>query len=74
MAEENGSKFPEHLTTSPEKIAGLILYLASDERHRVSMEDEIEWLETKLAEIKRLAEMLPFTPYESKKIKKAGVI
>ena len=41
------------------EIAGQIFYIASDDRARVLMDDHIEWLEEKLAEIKRLSGLLP---------------
>ncbi len=51
------------MTKREKQIAGQIVYITSDIRHRVFIKDEIAWLEKKIAEIKRLAEMLPYSEF-----------
>ncbi len=46
------------------RIIGQILSIAKDGRTRVLISDQCEWVERKLAEIKKLAEHLPHTPFE----------
>ena len=53
------------------KIAGQILYIASDKRSRITIDDEIEWLEQKMKEIRRLVRKLP---REKAKHDKYGVL
>ena len=50
-----------HLKQFKDKeVMGIIKFIAEDDRRRVSMEDQIKWLEEKLAEIARLANSLPY--------------
>ena len=49
---------------SDKVILGIIRYLASDERTRILIADNDEWLETKLSEIKRLSGMISCFPFE----------
>lgn len=46
------------------QIAGQILWIASDKRMRVLKVDQLEWLERKMTEIKRLVELLPNIPFD----------
>uniref|UniRef100_A0A6M3L873 Uncharacterized protein n=1 Tax=viral metagenome TaxID=1070528 RepID=A0A6M3L873_9ZZZZ len=51
--------------TEEEKIVvGKIVYIASDKRHRVLLQDENDWLEEKMKEIRRLAKSLPYIKYK----------
>ncbi len=54
-------------TKRQKKITGIILGIASDKRTRVSMEDQIKWLEDKLKEVRRLAKKLPRAKWDGKK-------
>lgn len=45
-------------------LVSLIHDIASDTRSRVLVEDNNEWLETKLAEVKRLSELISCFPFE----------
>ena len=45
-------------TKKQKDIIATIYEIASDERYRVLNTDQIEWLETKLKEIKRLSKKL----------------
>jgi len=55
------------MTPKEKRIAGQILYLASDDRHRLLLSDECEWQQKKLAEIARLVKLLPTRPFDPKK-------
>ena len=44
--------------SSNRELTAAILKLATDKNHRILMDDEIEWLETKLAEIARITRIL----------------
>ena len=50
------------------KIVGAILGIASDKRHRVLLDDENEWLEKKMKEIRRLSRKLPHIKWDGKKV------
>ncbi len=46
-------------------ILEIICYLAADERTRILITDNDEWLETKLSEINRLSGMISCFPFET---------
>ena len=56
------------MTEKQQKIAGAILGIASDKRHRVLNTDEIEWLEKKMKEIRRLAKKLPRIKWNGERV------
>jgi len=46
------------------EIIGIIRYIAFDDRHRVLVEDELEWMEEKMKEIKRVVAVLPYIDFD----------
>jgi hypothetical protein len=52
-------------TNEQKIIVGKIYFIASDKRSRVLNTDQIEWLERKLAEIKKLSRQLPRIKYQT---------
>ncbi len=56
------------MTEKEKKVVGTILYLAQDKRTHIMYRDCVSWFETKMAEIGRMAEMLPHVNF--KKIRK----
>lgn len=48
------------------KIIGKIRYIATDDRKRVLTSDEIDWMNTKMKEIKRLVKKLPYEFFDGK--------
>ena len=46
------------------EVIGIIRYIAFDERHRVTTEDELEWMEEKMKEIRRVVEVLPYIDFD----------
>jgi len=47
------------------EVIGIIRYIAFDDRHRVLIEDELEWMEDKMEEIKRVVAVLPYIDFNS---------
>jgi hypothetical protein len=45
------------------EIIGIIRYIAFDDRHRVLVEDELEWMKEKMKEIKRVVAVLPYIDF-----------
>ena len=46
------------------EVIGIIRYIAFDDRHRVSIENELEWMEDKMKEIKRVVAVLPHIDFD----------
>lgn len=46
------------VSATKEELIDAIQKLAADNNHRILLDDEVEWLETKMKEIKRLALIL----------------
>ena len=46
------------------EIIGIIRYIAFDDRHRVLVEDELEWMKAKMEEIKRVVTVLPYIDFD----------
>ena len=48
------------------EIIGKIRYIATDKRERVLISDELDWMNTKMKEIKRLIKKLPYKYFDGK--------
>ena len=53
-------------TKKQKEIVGSIMGIAIDKRHRILLDDEVEWLEKKMKEIARLSKKLPNIEWDEK--------
>jgi len=46
------------------EVVGIIRYIAFDDRHHVTIENELEYMEEKMEEIKRVVAVLPYIDFD----------